>query len=476
MRGIGKPWAIAPSNGHLSLYLQLQRNRRPITVCFPMTVSFYTLGCKLNFSETSSISRMFEERGYVKVDFDEPADIVVINTCSVTENADKKCRKIVREAHRISDNPYVVIIGCYAQLKPREIAEIPGVDAVLGAAEKFRLLDLLDGFKKERQTKVLASEIAEVNQYHTAYSLNDRTRTFLKVQDGCDYSCAFCTIPLARGGSRSDTIENIVAQARKIAASGVKEIVLTGVNTGDFGIRNGRREDRFIDLVRALDGVEGIRRFRISSIEPNLLTQEIIEFVANSKKFVPHFHIPLQSGSNRILKLMRRRYQRELYVERVENIRKAMPDCCIGVDVIVGFPGESQKDFLETYQFLKDLDISYLHVFTYSERENTLANTMDEVVPMKTRHSRSKMLRSLSVKKRRHFYEQHLGKNARVLFEDDVDDDMMHGFTDNYIRVAAPYDPMLINETRTVSLEQINAEGHVEVGEMHELSMAEERR
>ncbi len=435
-----------------------------------MTVAFYTLGCKLNFSETSSISRMFEDHGFTKVNFDDAPDIFVINTCSVTENADRKCRKIVRDARKISKDPYIVIIGCYAQLKPREIAEIPGVNAVLGAAEKFKLLELLDGFKKEHFPKVLTSEIEEVNMYHTAYSLNDRTRTFLKVQDGCDYSCSFCTIPLARGNSRSDTIENIVAQARDIASKGVKEIVLTGVNTGDFGIRNGQRENRFIDLIKALDMVEGIARFRISSIEPNLLTNEIIDFVAKSKKFVPHFHIPLQSGSNKILKLMRRRYLRELYEDRVDTILEKMPDCCIGVDVIVGFPGETEADFLETYQFLNELDISYLHVFTYSERENTSAIDMDDIVPMKIRNKRSKMLRTLSVKKRRHFYEQHLGKKARILFEDDVEDGKIHGFTDNYIRVATAYDPMLVNEIKRLKLEQINPEGHVETSEVTELA------
>lgn len=429
-------------------------------------VAFYTLGCKLNYSETSTISRMFEEKGYRKVEFTESPDIFIINTCSVTENADKKCRKIVREARTISPDGYVAIIGCYAQLKPKEISEIPGVDAVLGAAEKFRLVELLDGFVRKPDAEIFASDIAQANTFNTSYSLHDRTRTFLKVQDGCDYSCSFCTIPLARGGSRSDSIENILKTAREIAATDVREIVLTGVNTGDFGLQEGVRKERFIDLVRALDDVEGIDRFRISSIEPNLLTDEIIEFVAQSKRFVPHFHIPLQSGSNRILRLMRRRYQRELYVERVAKIKSLMPHCCIGVDVIVGFPGETQEDFLETYRFLNELDISYLHVFTYSERENTPAASMPDVVPGSTRADRSKMLHILSDKKRRKFYEDNLGMDTRVLFENDIEDGMMHGFTDNYVRVSAKYDPVLINEMVEVRLRGIDQRGMVEVEEV----------
>jgi len=329
-------------------------------------VAFYTLGCKLNYSETSTISRMFEQKGYKKVDFTDRPDIFIINTCSVTENADKKCHKIVREARSISPDAYVAIIGCYAQLKPAEIASIPGVDAVLGAAEKFRLVELLDGFIRKPTTEVFASDIENANRFNTSFSLHDRTRTFLKVQDGCDYSCSFCTIPLARGASRSDSILNIVKTAREIALTEVREIVLTGVNTGDFGIQNGKRVERFLDLIKALDEVDGIDRFRISSIEPNLLTDEIIEFVASSKKFVPHFHIPLHSGSNKILKLMKRRYLRELYQDRVTKIKSLLPHACIGVDVIVGFPGETRDDFLETYQFLNELNISYLHVFTYS--------------------------------------------------------------------------------------------------------------
>jgi threonylcarbamoyladenosine tRNA methylthiotransferase MtaB len=424
-------------------------------------VAFYTLGCKLNFSETSTISRQFEEKGFLKVDFQENPDIFIINTCSVTDNADKKCKKLVKEAKKISPDSYVAIIGCYAQLKPTEIAEIEGVDAVLGAAEKFRLLELLDGFAKEQETKVLASEIAAANSFETSYSLHDRTRTFLKVQDGCNYGCAFCTIPLARGKSRSSTIPSILASARDIAGTEVKEVVLTGVNIGDFGIVDGKRDARFADLVMALDEVEGIARFRISSIEPNLLTNEIIEFVAQSKRFVPHFHIPLQSGSNAILRKMGRRYLRELYEDRVTKIKTLLPHACIGVDVIVGFPGETDELFLETYNFLNELNISYLHVFTYSERANTRAVELQGVVPMKKRNERSKMLRILSEKKRRKFYEENLGKTFTVLFEEDVENGMMHGFTENYIRVAAKYDPILINELKQVTLDEILETGNV---------------
>jgi threonylcarbamoyladenosine tRNA methylthiotransferase MtaB len=428
-------------------------------------VAFYTLGCKLNFSETSTISRQFEEKGFLKVDFQESPDIFIINTCSVTDNADKKCKKLVREAKKISPDSYVAIIGCYAQLKPTEIAEIEGVDAVLGAAEKFRLLELLDGFAKEQETKVLASEIAAATSFETSYSLHDRTRTFLKVQDGCNYGCAFCTIPLARGKSRSSTIPSILASARDIAATEVKEVVLTGVNIGDFGIVDGKRDARFADLVMALDEVDGIARFRISSIEPNLLTNEIIEFAAQSKRFVPHFHIPLQSGSNAILRKMGRRYLRELYEDRVSKIKTLLPHACIGVDVIVGFPGETDALFLETYNFLNELNISYLHVFTYSERANTRAVELEGVVPMKKRNERSKMLRILSEKKRRKFYEENLGQTFTVLFEEDVEDGMMHGFTENYIRVAAKYDPILINELKQVTLDEILGTGNVGVRE-----------
>lgn len=432
-------------------------------------VAFYTLGCKLNYSETSSIGRLFNQAGYDTVGFTDKPDVFVINTCSVTDNADKKCKKIVKEALKISPDAYVTIVGCYAQLKPQEIAEIPGVDMVLGAAEKFQIIDHISDLTKRPKALVFNQPVSEANDFVPAYSFGDRTRTFLKVQDGCDYSCTFCTIPLARGASRSDTIENVLEQARQIAASGVKEIVLTGVNLGDFGIRNGKREDKFFDLVKALDKVEGIDRFRISSIEPNLLTDEIIAFVATSKRFVPHFHIPLQSGSDKILGLMRRRYKRELYANRVAKIRELMPDCCIGVDVIVGFPGETREDFIDTYNFLNDLDISYLHVFTYSERENTLAAQMTGAVPGASRGERSKMLHILSDKKRRAFYESQLGKNEEVLFEGDIKDGFMHGFTRNYVKVRTKYDPVLVNELKTVHLTNISPDGDVEITEGEEI-------
>jgi threonylcarbamoyladenosine tRNA methylthiotransferase MtaB len=431
-------------------------------------VAFYTLGCKLNFSETSTISRSFQERGYKKVDFTDKPDVFIINTCSVTENADKKCRKIVREARQISAAAYVAIIGCYAQLKPTELSEIEGVDAVLGAAEKFRLLDLLGDFTRKSTPEVFAQEIEQVTNFNSSYSINDRTRTFLKVQDGCDYSCTFCTIPLARGNSRSDTIENVVHEARQLGQRGVKEIVLTGVNTGDFGLRNGSREDHFIDLLSALDNVQEVKRFRISSIEPNLLTHEIIDFVSNSKRFMPHFHIPLQSGSDKLLKGMKRRYLSSLYQERVAHIRKAMPMAGIGVDVIVGFPGETEEEFLITYNFLNELPVSYLHVFTYSERPNTPASTMNGIVPIEERNKRSKMLRSLSEKKKRYFYEQNVGLNAKVLFENDLEDGIMHGFTENYVRVSAKYDPLRVNEIIPVLISEINAAGYAEVEELSE--------
>ena len=435
-------------------------------------VAFYTLGCKLNFSETSAISRMFESKGYEKVGFNQEPDIFVINTCSVTDNADKKCRKVVREAQQINPNGFVAIMGCYAQLKPREIAEIPGVDVVLGAAEKFRLLDLIDTFEKEpgaQKARVFASPIEEAVEYHNSYSLNDRTRTFLKVQDGCDYPCSYCTIPLARGKSRSDTIENVVRSAKEIAARGVKEIVLTGVNIGDFGIIGGERVTTFFDLIRALDEVEGIERFRISSIEPNLLSDEIIEWVAQSKRFVPHFHIPLQSGSNKVLGLMRRRYRRELYANRVQKIKSLLPDCCIGVDVIVGHPGETHEDFLDTYQFLNELDISYLHVFTYSERPNTKALEIKPVVPKHARAERSEMLHILSDKKRRYFYESQVGKSGKVLFEEDVRDGKMYGFSPNYIKIEAQYDPLLINELVEVRYTGVNDQCIMQVEQVESL-------
>lgn len=409
-----------------------------------------------------------EENGYERVEFNQQPDIFIINTCSVTDNADKKCRKIVREAQKINPDGYVAILGCYAQLKPKEISEIPGVDAVLGAAEKFRLHEIMPTFVKVpsgQPAQVFNSPIEEAIDYHAAYSLNDRTRTFLKVQDGCDYPCAYCTIPLARGKSRSDTVANVVRAAREIAERGVKEIVLTGVNIGDFGLVNNERQETFLDLVRALDDVEGIERFRISSIEPNLLTNEIIAFVAQSKRFVPHFHVPLQSGSNRVLGLMRRRYKRELYADRVQKIKELMPHACIGVDVIVGHPGETDMEFKETYLFLNELPISYLHVFTYSERPNTLAVDIKPVVPGHIRAERSKMLHILSDKKRRVFYDSQVGREATVLFEEDIADGLMQGFTENYVRVVARYDPLLINETRPVQLTAVNAEGLMEVSE-----------
>lgn len=432
-------------------------------------VAFYTLGCKLNYSETSTIGRLFNKAGFDTVDFTDTPDVFVINTCSVTENADKKCKKIVKEALKISPNAYVTIVGCYAQLKPKEIAEIPGVDMVLGAAEKFQIVDHISDLTKNPKALVYNQPVSEANQFISSYSFGDRTRTFLKVQDGCDYSCSFCTIPLARGASRSDTIEHVLEQARLIIASGVKEIVLTGVNLGDFGIRDGQREDKFFDLIKALDDVEGIERIRISSIEPNLLTDEIIEFVSTSKRFMPHFHIPLQSGNNKILGLMRRRYKRDVYSERVAKIKELMPDCCIGVDVIVGFPGETREDFVDTYNFISQLDVSYLHVFTYSERENTLAAEMSNPVPGSTRADRSKMLHILSDKKRRAFYETQLNKIDKVLFEGDIKDGYMHGFTRNYVKVKAKYDPVLVNELKSVYLSNISSDGDVEITESEEI-------
>lgn len=430
-------------------------------------VAFYTLGCKLNFSETSTIGRLFTDAGYAVVEFQDQADVYVINTCSVTEHADKKCRKVVKEALKYSPNAFITIVGCYAQLKPQEIAEIEGVDMVLGAAEKFRIVEYITDLTKQPKAVVHQQNIEKVNHnFIASYSIGDRTRTFLKVQDGCDYPCTYCTIPLARGASRSDTIENVVNRAKMIAESGVKEIVLTGVNLGDFGIRNGEREDKFFDLVKALDEVDGIERIRISSIEPNLLSNEIIEFVALSKRFVPHFHIPLQSGSDKILGLMRRRYRSDLYVERVAKIKEVMPHCCIGVDVIVGFPGETKDDFLDTYQFLNQLDISYLHVFTYSERELTVAAEMKGVVSGSERNERSKMLHILSDKKRRAFYQSQIGSNAEVLFEADQKMGYMHGFTKNYVKVRAKYDPVMVNELKAVKLLEMTPDGEVEVAEL----------
>jgi threonylcarbamoyladenosine tRNA methylthiotransferase MtaB len=406
------------------------------------TVAFHTLGCKLNFSETSTLSRQLEAEGFEKKEFDDKADVYVINTCSVTENADKECRQLVRRIQRKAPESLVVITGCYAQLKPKEIAEIPGVDLVLGAAEKFNLAAHLKELSKGDSAKISSCDIDDVSGFNASFSINDRTRTFLKVQDGCDYTCSFCTIPMARGKSRSDSIENVVLHAKALANSGVKEIVLTGVNLGDFGKGpdgNKKTEESFYHLIIALDEVEGIERYRISSIEPNLLTKEIIEFVAQSKKFMPHFHIPLQSGSNEVLGLMRRRYKRELYAERVAMIKQLMPHCSIGVDVIVGFPSETDAHFQETFDFLHSLDVSYLHVFTYSERDNTRALEIEPVVPINIRHERNKALRNLSYMKMQYFTQQHTGETRKVLFEDHNKNGMMEGYSDNYIRITTSY-------------------------------------
>jgi threonylcarbamoyladenosine tRNA methylthiotransferase MtaB len=423
------------------------------------TVAFHTLGCKLNFSETSTLSRMLEGEGFQKKEFDELADVYVINTCSVTENADKECRQLVRRIQRKAPESFVVITGCYAQLKPKEISEIPGVDLVLGAAEKFNLASHIKELSKGDPAKICSCDIGEISDFHSSYSIHDRTRTFLKVQDGCDYSCSFCTIPLARGKSRSDSIDHVVKNAEHLASQGVKEIVLTGVNLGDFRSSlpssakcddsehpfSEKRED-FFELIKELEKVKGIQRYRISSIEPNLLTNEIIEFVANSDKFMPHFHIPLQSGSNRILGLMRRRYRRELYADRVHLIKTLMSHCCIGVDVIVGFPSETDEDFKETFDFLHSLDISYLHVFTYSERDNTQALFIKPVVPINIRHERNKTLRNLSYMKLQYFTERHAGQVRKVLFEANEKNAMMEGFTDNYIKITTPYQAEWKNE------------------------------
>ena len=427
-------------------------------------VAFYTLGCKLNFAETSTIARSFEEDGYIRVDFDDPADIYVINTCSVTENADKQFKQIVRKALKTNPKAFLAAVGCYAQLKPEELASVDGVDLVLGAIEKFNITQYIDDLTKNNEGIVHSCEISETDFYVGSYSIGDRTRAFLKVQDGCDYKCTYCTIPMARGISRSDTIENILSNAKKISDKGIKEIVLTGVNIGDYGkgeFGNKKHEHTFLELVQALDKVEGIERLRISSIEPNLIKDETIDFIAQSKSFVPHFHIPLQSGSNEILKKMKRRYLRELYVSRVAKIREVMPDACIGVDVIVGFPGETDEHFLETYHFLNELDISYLHVFTYSERDNTEAVLMDGVVPDAVRAKRSKMLRGLSAKKRNAFYESQLGKEKTVLFESDNKQGYIHGFTENYVKVKAPWDPALVNTLHKVRLTKIDVDGMV---------------
>ena len=427
-------------------------------------VAFYTLGCKLNFSETSTIARNFQEEGFERVDFEEVADIYVINTCSVTENADKQFKQVVKKAMKLNDKAFVAAVGCYAQLKPEELADVNGVDLVLGATEKFKITDYINDLSKNDMGEIHSCEISEADFYVGSYSIGDRTRAFLKVQDGCDYKCTYCTIPLARGISRSDTLENVLQNAKDISAQDIKEIVLTGVNIGDYGkgeFGNKKHEHTFLELVQKLDEVEGIERLRISSIEPNLLKNETIEFVSKSRTFVPHFHIPLQSGSNEILKLMKRRYLREVYTERVNKIREVMPNACIGVDVIVGFPGETDEHFLETYHFLNDMDISYLHVFTYSERENTEAAAMEGVVPANVRSKRSKMLRGLSVKKRRAFYESQLGTNHSVLFESENKEGYIHGFTENYVKVKTPWNPELVNTLHEIILTKIDDDGSV---------------
>ncbi len=412
------------------------------------SVALHTLGCKLNYSETSAVERLLEEDGFITKEFTDKADVYVINTCSVTENADKECRQLVRRVQRKAPEAMVVIMGCYAQLKPKEIAEIPGVDLVLGAAEKFNITSHLKELTHGDSAKICSCEIEEIEGFHSSFSLNDRTRTFLKVQDGCDYNCSFCTIPMARGKSRSNSIENVLSEIKKIKEAGVKEIVLTGINLGDFG-KDGsgqKTDENFYSLLKAIEEFDGVERYRISSIEPNLLSEEIIRFVAHSKKIMPHFHIPLQSGSNKILGMMRRRYKRELYAEKVKLIKKLIPDCCIGVDVITGFPGETEDDFKETVDFLVSLDISYLHVFTYSERTNTHALTLEPVVPVHTRHERTKILRSLSYKKMQHFIASQNGKTRSVLFESRNKDRMMDGYTDNYIKITTPYKEEWTNE------------------------------
>lgn len=423
-----------------------------------MRVGLHTLGCKLNFSETSIVSRQFEERGFIKVDFSEAADVYVINTCSVTENADKKCRKVVRDALRRNPDAFVVVMGCYAQLKPKEISEIPGVDIVLGAKEKFKLFDLVGDFSKQLTCRVEAGKITETKSFEEAFSLGDRTRSFLKIQDGCDYKCTFCTIPLARGKSRSDSMENILKNAKTIAQAGVKEIVLTGVNIGDYGKE---MDVNFLDVIRALDEVEGIDRYRISSIEPNLLTDEIIAFVASSKRFMPHFHIPLQSGSDEILGRMRRRYKRDLYGSRVEEIRRLIPDAAIGVDVIVGFPGETDELFQETANFIASLEVSYLHVFTYSERNSTIAETLEGKIPLRTRMERNEILRNLSEKKREAHHRRYIGTTRKVLFESADKNGMMEGFSDNHLTVKVPFREDWVNSIREVQLDVFEPGGWI---------------
>ena len=427
-------------------------------------VAFYTLGCKLNFSETSTIARNFENEGFKRVDFEETADIYVINTCSVTDNADKRFKSIVKNALKKNSEAFLIAVGCYAQLKPEELAAVDGVDLVLGATEKFNVTSYINDLTKNNVGEVHSCEISEADFYVGSYSIGDRTRAFLKVQDGCDYKCTYCTIPLARGISRSDTLENVIHNAKEISSKGIKEIVLTGVNIGDYGkgeFGNKKHDHTFLELVKKLDNVEGIHRLRISSIEPNLLKDETIEFVSKSKSFVPHFHIPLQSGSDELLKKMKRRYLVQTYTNRVSKIKEVMPNACIGVDVIVGFPGETDELFLETYNYLNEMEISYLHVFTYSERPNTEAVKLDGVVPKKIRAKRSKMLRGLSAKKRRSFYESQLGKTAKVLFENENKEGFINGFTENYVKVKTPWNPELVNTLHTISLTEIDSDGLV---------------
>ncbi len=427
-------------------------------------VAFYTLGCKLNFSETSTIARSFDNEGFDRVDFSESADIYVINTCSVTENADKRFKTIVKQAQKVNPDAFVAAVGCYAQLKPEELVAVDGVDLVLGATEKFKITDYINDLSKNEFGEIHSCEIEEADFYVGSYSIGDRTRAFLKVQDGCDYKCTYCTIPLARGISRSDTLDNVLKNAKEISEQGIKEIVLTGVNIGDYGkgeFGNKKHEHTFYELVQALDKVEGIERLRISSIEPNLLKNETIDFVSKSRTFVPHFHIPLQSGNDEILKLMRRRYLSGLYVDRIKKIKEVMPHACIGVDVIVGFPGETDDHFLDTYNFLSELDISYLHVFTYSERENTVAASLENVVPQDVRKKRSKMLRGLSVKKRRAFYESQIGAESTVLFESENKEGYIHGFTENYVKVKMPWNPSFVNTLNKVKLLDIDDDGMV---------------
>lgn len=430
------------------------------------TAAFYTLGCKLNFSETSTIARNLHNGGYKTVQFHEKANVYVINTCSVTQNADNECKRIVKKAQKANPEGFVIIVGCYAQLKPKEIAEIPGVDMVLGAREKFNIVHFLDTLNKTTETQIHSCEIEEADFYESAHSIGDRTRAFLKVQDGCDYKCTYCTIPLARGISRSDTVENVLSKAQEISEQGIQEIVLTGVNIGDYGkgeFGNKKHEHTFMELCERLDAETSVHRLRISSIEPNLLKNELIEFTSTSQRFVPHFHIPLQSGSDVLLNKMKRRYNTNLYQERVSKIKEVMPHACIGVDIIVGFPGETDDEFFKTYNFINELDISYLHVFTYSERDNTEAIEFDGVVPVKTRKKRNKMLRILSEKKRMAFYQSQLGTTRKVVWEEENRNGMMYGYTENYIRVQTPYDEKLINQLMEVELVMLNPEGIVDV-------------